>query len=497
MMKYIKYTLMLLTAVFLGACSKSAFVPIGTKGGITQKEFGKNPKSLGLIKVTISGIGTANMTASAHPVVPRMVAPGAASNFTLPGGSGATHHTIQMKPVSNGSFTYGKRPPAGNGVRYIYAVFKVRNADSSGSAYSKALHNLTLLAVNTSSGPLKTYGNTAITKLSLFDGSTPSNPSAVADSIIPTGKVELNAAGKIASSYPDVLQVFKESEVQNITLPSGSPITDADIFPWGFVVRNPDSTHSRTLPVATSSDDYDGIVTLAFKLPLKKQANLDPFEITMVFLAVDDGTTRVTRSIQEALYGGEQAFEQRAMDLNASMVTLLGHTDYFGSISPRTICGTRVAGPKGLPTTTLKGCATSAPTDIALNKTIADESSDCSCGRATNAIDGNVSTYWQVLSGDRSDGKIWITIDLGSSMSFDKVVTIWHRHADQVAGYKIQYSDDNAAWQTAYQTSGLSKPKKATFKATFTKVQGRYVKITYMLDGTYSDHINEIKIYNQ
>src|SRR5699024_2056958 len=126
-------------------------------------------------------------------------------------------------------------------------------------------------------------------------------------------------------------------------LPAGSPVND--FFPWGFVVRSPGVTpNSRTLPdltadARTGESQYDGVVTFAFKIPLEARANKDPFKITLTFLVIDDSQTRITRSIEEAKYGGEQAFEQRATDIGATQVTLLGSVAYGGSTNSRTICG--------------------------------------------------------------------------------------------------------------------------------------------------------------
>lgn len=129
--------------------------------------------------------------------------------------------------------------------------------------------------------------------------------------------------------------------------------------------------------------------------------------------------------------------------------------------------------------------------NIALNKTIVAKSSDCSCGRVSNVTDGNMSTYWQPLSGDRKDGKIWFTVDLGSIRSFNKVIQYWVKGAYQFTGYKILYSDDRTTWKTAYASmSGVSSKEVATFPA----VEGRYVKLIILINGTHSEGLGEFEV---
>ena len=53
--------------------------------------------------------------------------------------------------------------------------------------------------------------------------------------------------------------------------------------------------------------------------------------------------------------------------------------------------------------------------NLALNRTVT-RSSDCSCGRAAAAVDGNTATFWQPLSADRTDDlNVWLLVDLGTT----------------------------------------------------------------------------------
>jgi hypothetical protein len=115
----------------------------GAGGGRTP------PRVLGLVEVTISGLGTGEVMSSAlsAPTVEALerlraargkAAPGslAPQAFTLPdystrGGDG----TIQLELVSTGSFTDGVR--GSGGVRYLWATYRVRNAEAEdGTPYA-------------------------------------------------------------------------------------------------------------------------------------------------------------------------------------------------------------------------------------------------------------------------------------------------------------------------------------------------------------------------
>lgn len=132
------------------------------------------------------------------------------------------------------------------------------------------------------------------------------------------------------------------------------------------------------------------------------------------------------------------------------------------------------------------------PSNLALHKKIVDKSSDCSCGRVSNVTDGDLSTFWQPLHSDRSDGKIWFTVDLGSTFNFNKIVQYWVKGEDQFTGYKILYSNDNKTWKTAYvSTTGVSAKEVATFPA----VKGRYVKLIILINSFHSERMAEFEVH--
>ncbi|HEX7051070.1 MAG TPA: VCBS repeat-containing protein [Longimicrobiales bacterium] len=329
------------------------------------------PRMFGLVEITISGLGTGEVTSSAlsAPTVEALervraerkasgaagrAAPGglAPQDFTLPApGTGGGDGTIELEPLSTGSFTDGAR--GSGGVRYLYATYRVRNApDGGGTGYNTSRRNLTFYAVDTDG----TIDQTAISSLSRFDGS-PAD-SARAAQFIPTGAVAKDATtDAIAPTNPDVLQALAETEADAIQAVAGSAgVTVDDVFPYGFVVRNPSDPTSRTLPPSPAPGQFDGIVTFAFKVPLQATAGEDPFTVSALFLAMDDDEVKLTQSVEEQTPAGRLAFDARADALEAEVLTLLppaGDAMLWGGETPRVFCQVRVAGPASSPTATL------------------------------------------------------------------------------------------------------------------------------------------------
>lgn len=301
-----------------------------------------------LVEVTISGIGNDGaMSASVSPValseLASLSSPSSASSrgsvsrsLSAPqDGVGTGDGTIELEPLSTGSFTQGER--TSDGYRYVWATFRVRNAQEDGSAYDTPRNNLTFFAASTAS----TLGGSAIASMERFDGSA-ADP-AIATGILPTGGVS-QVNGQLVPNQADVLQVLSESEAAAVAAPSG-----VDVLPYGFVVRNA-TTGGRTLPASPATGVYDGVVTFAFKVPLQSTAAADPFTITALFLAEDDSETRITQSLEEQTPDGEAAFLARATAIGATMKTILPGSDYaLDPSDTRMVCTVRTAGTSASP----------------------------------------------------------------------------------------------------------------------------------------------------
>jgi hypothetical protein len=290
------------------------------------------PVALGVYEITLTGLDGSGLGSLASKAIPVPAGPGMSLDPVTSG--------LTLEEVSVSSFTEGERGEGGQ--RYISAVFRVRNTTGG------PLTNLTFIAATTAG----TIPGTPFTELQLRNGAA-ADP-AIAQSVVPAGAVLLGEDTRMRSRYPDVLQAFTEAEVAAIVPPAG--ITG--LFPYGFVVGNPATPASRTLPNAANPNDWGGLVTFALRYPLQPAGpTSDPFTVTFTAVVVQDTETRMTESIEERQdTAGVRRARERAAALGATMVTVLDGspaadpfvTDYPGQ---RQLCGVRTAGPAASPTT--------------------------------------------------------------------------------------------------------------------------------------------------
>jgi DNA/RNA endonuclease G (NUC1) len=333
--------LALLASALLGACRDD-----GLTAPVAPVQ--PAPRVLGLVEITISGIGTPAMKATVSPLSGS--APSGGASFAL----ASAPQGIQLGARTSSTLDAG-------GQRYVQAEFAVRNAAPDGTPSSVVRRNVTFVPVSTSA----TIAGTPISRFLRQDGS-PAN-SAIAQQLRPTGAVVSNGAGGVMAAYADVLQAFTEAEVAAVSAPES--ITGR--FPYGFVVRavaadgsvNPEG---RELAANPAVDQFDGAVTFAFRFPIQPSAADNPFSITIVAMALDDSETRVTQSVEEQTAAGTAAFEARALSLGATGVTVLPGGTYSGDANARMLCTLRTAGTADAPTVAL-GRATVVINEIMAN----------------------------------------------------------------------------------------------------------------------------------
>lgn len=318
-------------AIVAGACADLPSEP-------SEKRFPES-RTLGLVEISLTGIGTPQMRASAAPPEPA----DAGARLGLTPVSEAGRSGIQLRALSSGTFTYGVRGAAGS-YRYIFVTFEVRNASTSGVAYTTARKNLTFIAVATSA----TISGTAVKEILKFDG-TPASTSD-AQNWIPTGAAYLTIPQTISALSADVLQVFTETEAASFGVPAG-----VTAFPYGFMTRHATATDTRTLPANPAAGVYDGFVTFAFKVPLPVAQSNDPYSVKLMVMAVDDSETRVTQSVEERDAPSQAAFDAKVTALSATGVTLLTGGSYSGTVAKRTLCGVRASGTVAVPIAYVNG----------------------------------------------------------------------------------------------------------------------------------------------
>jgi hypothetical protein len=291
------------------------------------------PAPLGVYEIAVTGIGSSEPRSTITPA--RSEGGGARATLTNAGAG------LVFEQTGGSSFTEGTRGQGGQ--RYVTFTYRVKNGTGA------ALNNVTVLMVSRAN----TVAGTPLSTLKRFDGSA-ADP-AIAPFVVPTGSVAMRGdLVTLQALDPDVIQVLTESEVAAITPPADV----TGIFPYGYVVRsaNPAAT-SRALPAATSANQYDGVLTLSFRLPLQATSSADVYSFFFEILAVQDSETRMTESIEEGQDSGAvRRLRERAAALGATTVTVLAGSpasgpevdDYPGQ---RQLCSVRTAGTAASPVT--------------------------------------------------------------------------------------------------------------------------------------------------
>ncbi|GEM44657.1 beta strand repeat-containing protein [Deinococcus cellulosilyticus] len=298
-----------------------------------------NPTPKGtLIEIGFEGIGSKDLISKTRflPGGSTGIQKQDSGELTLLGGA------VQFKSISNGSFdTDGSEVTDSNcdyskGARYLYSTFLIRNATSAGVPYNAVQHNLTLVAVDANGS---SYGTNAVSNLRKYDGSSYSDPASIANCIKPTHGLTYDPLTGISlrSNSAD-MQVYEEDD-----LPTAAALGVSEVFNYGFVVRSRTSTTDRSLPANPDANTYDGVVTMAVRLPKQSVSTDNPYKFSLLFMAFDDSVTRVTESLEEQ---ASSKVQDRASLLGSgTQVQLLGgSTTPVSGYTTRTLCDTRVAG---------------------------------------------------------------------------------------------------------------------------------------------------------
>lgn len=262
---------------------------------------------------------------------------------------------LQLRPLSVAVFNTGTRNV--DGVRYISATYRVRNADADGTASPTPRSNLTLIPVSAGD----TLAGTPYRAVTTFAGG--SVAPAVVRSVLPGHGLRFDPlrAQPVLNPGGEDFQVFTETEIAPGSLRSGSggSLSYADlgvqtVFPYGYVVRN--VAGGRTLSASPAADQFDGQVTLSVRVPLQADdagqtptegTRRDPWAFRVVLLAVQDSATRVTQSPDEQT--DNALVTQRAAAESATQVTVLPGSSYAGPVPARCVNQVRTAGLAGDP----------------------------------------------------------------------------------------------------------------------------------------------------
>jgi large repetitive protein len=111
------------------------------------------------------------------------------------------------------------------------------------------------------------------------------------------------------------------------------------------------------------------------------------------------------------------------------------------------------------------------PNNVAQGKTGNQSSSEATNRLATAALDGNLNSYWSSALGTL-EAQDWMYVDLGEAYNVTSVNLRWA--SDYAVGYKVQTSNDAAAWVDLQTVSGNTTVVNNFVGLTGT---GRYVRV--------------------
>ncbi|GIG62559.1 hypothetical protein Lfu02_69310 [Longispora fulva] len=130
---------------------------------------------------------------------------------------------------------------------------------------------------------------------------------------------------------------------------------------------------------------------------------------------------------------------------------------------------------------------TTQPGNLAAGRPVTVSSNETSGLVGVNAVDSDYGTRW---ASGYTNGE-WITVDLGSSQSINRVKLFWE--AAYGKGYKIQISNDNATWTDIYATA---TGDGGTDDLTGLSGTGRYVRMQGVTRGTsWGYSLFEFEVY--
>src|SRR5262245_9463398 len=141
--------------------------------------------------------------------------------------------------------------------------------------------------------------------------------------------------------------------------------------------------------------------------------------------------------------------------------------------------------------------ALAQPGNLALGRSVT-RSSDVSSGRAPNAVDGNVATFWQPLMSDRQDDSmVWLGVDLGGATPFNEIVLNFRTNVANVSGIRVLSSNDNMTWQPAFSKFRPDQTFASVDRSSFPDVTARFVRVEIVLTNpTPNFQLNELELYS-
>jgi hypothetical protein len=301
----------------------------------------EKPGVLGLLEVTISGIGE-TPTASAQFIHQN-------------GGLSAQAVTV----VSDVGINLTRRAVSFydddvNLVRYVQAVFDITNTTSNTFA------NLTLYAVNV---PGTTLSGTGVAGMAKADGTSivpttvlQASPLVTGESMVrgmkPSHAMRLNSAGngtEINTPGLASLQVFTQSEASTVQTGAAAltPPIVGEVLQYGFVAHNLLGGRAIGASGCSTPNCNKGVVALGYKFPRVNPRRDNPFTFSLYFVVTNETTSIVTQSLEEQNDNGRSGSRAFQLGSSAEIRALAGST--LGGSNINRVCQARTAGTNAAP----------------------------------------------------------------------------------------------------------------------------------------------------
>jgi hypothetical protein len=136
--------------------------------------------------------------------------------------------------------------------------------------------------------------------------------------------------------------------------------------------------------------------------------------------------------------------------------------------------------------------AMSALTNLCLGAT-ATASSTRSGNVASRSIDGNLSTYWQANGNPSPGSPQWLSVNMGSAKTFNRVI-FTEPAGNTITAYTIQYSSNGSSWTNVSSPVALKVGMVTTVN--FTAVTRRYHRIRITASAATRPSISEYASYD-
>ena len=128
--------------------------------------------------------------------------------------------------------------------------------------------------------------------------------------------------------------------------------------------------------------------------------------------------------------------------------------------------------------------------NLALNKPVAASGAYVD-KPATNAVDGNASTYWRSEAVSASSPPATLRVDLGAATAIARVAVTWKENYYAEA-FQIQTSNDDVNWSAAVSATGAS----GTQNLNFSTVTTRYVRLYLTKNQKGNYQVTEFAVYS-